>query len=90
MGADTDQDEDFRLDRAADRIHVGRLHGSLGLRVGHAVVDLREIREDLLGTAHDEHRLTTPFGDDLLARLDLAYIHLDRCTRGLGLGTGQP
>ncbi|MCY1186329.1 hypothetical protein D9M73_271920 [compost metagenome] len=53
-------------------------------------MDLRQVSQDFLGTTHDEHRLTTPFGDDLLAGFDLAYIHLDRCTRGLGLGTGQP
>ena len=60
-----------------------------GLRIGHLGSDLLKIPENLFGSTHNKHRLTTPFSNHLLSRLDLADIYLYRRTGSLGLGTGN-
>src|SRR5690606_42103068 len=56
----------------------------------HYTFKIAQIVQDLFGTTKDEHRLTAPFRHHLLARFDLADIHLHRCTCGLGLGAREP
>lgn len=90
VGADTDQQQNFRLDRANFLIDVSGLVGILRVGVGQLALDLLQISQDFLGTTNDEHWLTAPFSNHLLAWIDLADIHLHRCTCGFRLGTGKP
>ncbi len=78
------------LDRPVLRVDICRLVGLLGLRIGHLGSDLLKIPENLVGSTHNKHRLTTPFSNHLLSRLDLADIYLYRRTGSLGLGTWEP
>ncbi|MCY1458987.1 hypothetical protein D9M71_764240 [compost metagenome] len=90
MGADTDDNGQFRFDGAQLGIDIGRLVRCLGLRVGQLALEARQGVQHFLGAMHQEYRLAAPFSHDLLARLDLAYVHLHRRASRLRLGTGEP
>ena len=63
---------------------VGRLLPLLGIGVGEARDELRipQLVERRLGAVDDEHRLAAPHHDDLLPRLQLTEVDVDRLTGG--------
>src|SRR6185369_17394275 len=83
MRADADRHPQVRLDRARLVLAVVRLLRDIRLRVGDAVVALRERVDHRLRAVQEPARLAAPFDVDLLAGLDLADVDLDRSARGL-------
>ncbi len=89
MGADADDDEVFRLDRAFLALDVIGLHRALRLRVGDLVVDLLQRLDHFLGAVNDPHRLAAPLDAHHLARGELADIGFDRGAGRLGALGGE-
>src|SRR5690606_19099160 len=90
VSTESNDNQQLGLDRTNLRVDVGRLLGRFRVRVGNRVGQLAQVGNRLLATTQDEYRLPAPLGDHLLARLNLADIHLNRCPGRLGLGTWKP
>ena len=76
--ADADGDPHARLDRAVLVARVGRLLVLARGRVGETLGELRKRREHVGRALHDPAHLAAPLDVDLLARLELADVDLDR------------
>jgi hypothetical protein len=90
VGTQPDQQQNLWLDRTCFVFGVGGLVGKLRFGVRQLAFDLFQISQDFLRSTNNEDRLTAPLSNHLLAWLDLADIHLHRCTCGFRLGTGKP
>src|SRR5690606_17967338 len=60
VGAQTNQHQNFRLDRTHLGIDISRLVRSFGLRVRDTAFELDQVTKNFLGTINDEYGLTAP------------------------------
>jgi hypothetical protein len=78
MRANTDGDEEFRLDRAILVLRIVGLHRLFRRRIADLVFGLVQRREHLRRAAQDPHRLAAPIARHHLAGGKLAHVRIDR------------